>query len=269
VQVDFGQGAWIEAEGRRRRPQLFRAVLSHFRKGGSEVVWRQDTEALIRCCENVFPHFGGVTRTTVVDNMKAAVLDADGFDPGLNPKKADFARHYGPVVLPTQPARPEHKGKIEAGVKYPRSPATCRTDVAEARAATETTVGGDRHMKTTSKWVRLFVRKDTAVVAVAEGGREGEACRYGEISSDLRFLNGDRCRKKGHVATNDNELELIVPRRASSVSDTRGGPCAPRGRAGPAPPETARPRSGRPKHEPTPTRSWKLRCAPPPREYLA
>ena len=31
---------------------------------------------------------------------------------------ADFAKHYGTVVLPTQPARPEHKGKIEAGVKY-------------------------------------------------------------------------------------------------------------------------------------------------------
>lgn len=118
MQVDFGQGAWIEAEGRRRRPHLFRAVLSHSRKGYSEVVWRQDTETFIRCCENAFRHFGGVTRTTVVDNLKAAVLDPDWFDPNLNPKMADFARHYGTTVLPTQPARPEHKGKIEAGVKY-------------------------------------------------------------------------------------------------------------------------------------------------------
>lgn len=118
MQVDFGQGAWIEAEGKRRRPHLFRAVLSHSRKGYSEVVWRQDTETFIRCCENAFRHFGGVTRTTIVDNLKAAVLEADWFDPNLNPKMADFARHYGTVVLPTQPARPEHKGKIEAGVKY-------------------------------------------------------------------------------------------------------------------------------------------------------
>jgi transposase len=118
MQVDFGQGAWIEADGKRRRPHLFRAVLSRSRKGYSEVVWRQDTETFIRCCENAFRHFGGVTRTTVVDNLKAAVLDADWFDPNLNPKMADFAKHYGTVVLPTQPARPEHKGKIEAGVKY-------------------------------------------------------------------------------------------------------------------------------------------------------
>ena len=118
MQVDFGQGAWIEDDGRRRRPHLFRAVLSHSRKGYSEVVWRQDTETFIRCCENAFRHFGGVTRTTVVDNLKAAVLDPDWFDPTLNPKMADFAKHYGTIVLPTQPARPEHKGKIEAGVKY-------------------------------------------------------------------------------------------------------------------------------------------------------
>ena len=119
MQVDFGQGAWvIDETGKRRRPHLFRAVLSHSRKGYSEVVWRQDTETFIRCVENAFRHFGGVTRTTVVDNLKAAVLEVDWFDPELNPKMRDFAKHYGTVVLPTQPARPEHKGKIEAGVKY-------------------------------------------------------------------------------------------------------------------------------------------------------
>lgn len=119
VQIDFGQGAWIVDEtGRRRRPHLFRAVLSHSRKGYSEVVLRQDTETFIRCVENAFRHFGGVTRTAVVDNLKAAVLQADWFEPELNPKLRDFATHYGTVVLPTKPARPEHKGKIEAGVKY-------------------------------------------------------------------------------------------------------------------------------------------------------
>ncbi len=47
MQVDFGQGAWIEAEGKRRRLHLFRAVLSHSRRGYSDVVWRQDTETFI------------------------------------------------------------------------------------------------------------------------------------------------------------------------------------------------------------------------------
>ena len=119
MQVDFGQGAWIAEEGRRRRrPHLFRAVLSHSRKAYSEVVWRQDTETFIRCLENAFRHFGGVTATLVPDNLKAAVLQADWFDPELNPKLRAFCEHYGTALLPTKPAMPRHKGKVEAGVKY-------------------------------------------------------------------------------------------------------------------------------------------------------
>ena len=119
LQIDFGCGAWIkEDERRRRRPHLFRAVLSHSRKGYSEVVWRQDTETVIRCVENAFRCFGGVTATLVPDNLKAAVLQADWFDPELNPKLRAFCEHYGTALLPTKPALPRHKGKIEAGVKY-------------------------------------------------------------------------------------------------------------------------------------------------------
>lgn len=119
MQVDFGQGAWvIDEQGKRRRPHLFRAVLSQSRKGYSEVVWRQDTETFLRCVENALRFFGGVTRTVVPDNLKAAVLQADWFEPDLNPKLREFAAHYGTVILPTRPARPEHKGKVEAGVDY-------------------------------------------------------------------------------------------------------------------------------------------------------
>jgi len=118
LQVDFGQGAWVVENGKRRRTHLFRCVLSHSRKGYSEAVWRQTSESFIRCLENAFRHFGGVTATVVIDNLKAGVIQADWFDPELNPKLEEFARHYGTVILPTKPAMPRHKGKVEAGVKY-------------------------------------------------------------------------------------------------------------------------------------------------------
>ena len=118
LQVDFGQGAWVLQEGKRRRPHLFRAVLSHSRKGYSEVVWRQTGESFVRCLENAFRHFGGVPATVVIDNLKAGVIQADWFDPQLNPKIEEFARHYRTVILPTKPATPRHKGKVEAAVKY-------------------------------------------------------------------------------------------------------------------------------------------------------
>ena len=119
AQVDFGQGAWvIQPDGRKRRPHLFRVVLSHSRKAYSEVVWRQTTEEFIRTLENAFRAFGGVPRTLVVDNLRAAVSRADWFDPDLNPKVREFCSHYGTVMLPCRPAMPRHKGKVEAGVKY-------------------------------------------------------------------------------------------------------------------------------------------------------
>jgi transposase len=119
MQVDFGQGApVIDAAGKRRRPHLFRATLSFSRKGYSEVVWRQDTETFLRCVENAFRSFGGVLKSVVPDNLKAAVLQADWFDPEINPKLLSFAAHYGFVILPTKPRTPQHKGKVEAGVKY-------------------------------------------------------------------------------------------------------------------------------------------------------
>jgi transposase len=118
LQVDFGQAAWVLENGRRRKTHLFRCLLSHSRKGYSEAVWRQTSESFIRCLENAFRHYGGVPATVVIDNLKAGVIQADWFDPQINPKLEEFARHYGTVILPTKPAMPRHKGKVEAGVKY-------------------------------------------------------------------------------------------------------------------------------------------------------
>lgn len=119
AQIDFGQGApVVGADGKRRRPHVLRVVLSHSRKGYSEVVERQTTEHFIRALENAFRHFGGTPRTLVIDNLRAAVTKADWFDPELNPKALAFAAHYGTVFLPTRPRTPRHKGKVERGVDY-------------------------------------------------------------------------------------------------------------------------------------------------------
>jgi transposase len=119
LQVDFGTGPVLVGEdAKRRRTSIFRLVLSYSRKAYSEAVLRQDTETFIRCLENGFRAFDGVSLTINLDNLKAAVLKADWADPQLNPKLADFARHYGTTVLPCLPRTPEHKGKVESSVKY-------------------------------------------------------------------------------------------------------------------------------------------------------
>lgn len=119
AQVDFGRGAFVVGEDeKRRRPHLFRMVLSYSRAAYSEVVWHQNTETFIRCIENGFRELGGVTETLVIDNLKAAVTKADWYDPDIHPKMRDFCRHYGTVVLPTKPRTPRHKGKVEKSVDY-------------------------------------------------------------------------------------------------------------------------------------------------------
>lgn len=119
AQVDFGTGIPVSTpDGRRRRTHVLRVVLSHSRKGYTEAVDAQTTENFVRTLENAFESFGGVPRTLVIDNLRAAVSRADWFEPELNPKVRSFCEHYGVVILPTRPAMPRHKGKVERGVDY-------------------------------------------------------------------------------------------------------------------------------------------------------
>ena len=179
AQVDFGKGAPVLGpDGKRTRPHLFRIVLSCSRKAYSEVVPRQTTEQFIRCIENAFCHFGGVTKTLVIDNLKAAVTQADWYDPELNPKIQEFCRHYGTVVLPTRPYTPRHKGKVERGVGYAQSNAlkgrTFQSLAEQNRflAEWESTVADTRIHGTTRKQVgKVFVEVEKPALLPLPPGR--------------------------------------------------------------------------------------------------
>jgi len=161
AQVDFGRGAPIVGtDGRRKSTWVFRIVLSHSRKGYAEVVYRQTTDDFLRSLENAFAHFGGVPRTLVIDNLRAAVTRADWFDPELCPKVRSFAEHYGIAILPTKPYTPRHKGKIERGIGYVKGNAlkgrtfTSLTQENEHLLNWETTVADTRIHGTTRRQVK-------------------------------------------------------------------------------------------------------------------
>jgi transposase len=174
AQIDFGTGAPViiaadpnqsaaADKTRRRRTHVFRVVLSHSRKAYSEVVYRQTTDDFLRCLENAFHHFGGIPRTLVIDNLKAAVTRTDWYDPDINPKLQAFCQHYGTVLLPTKPYTPRHKGKIERGIGYVKDNALkgrTFTSLAEQNdylLEWETTVADTRIHGTTRKQVgKLF-----------------------------------------------------------------------------------------------------------------
>ena len=49
------------------------------------------------------------------------MIKADWYDPAMNPKLADFCRHYGMTPMPCRPYTPQHKGKVERGVGYAKN----------------------------------------------------------------------------------------------------------------------------------------------------
>jgi transposase len=178
-QVDFGTGAWVVSpDGKRRRPWVFRLILSHSRKGYSEVVWRQTTEMFIECLENAFRHLGGVPERIVLDNLKAAVSQADWYDPEIHPKLQSFAAHYGTVFLPTKPYTPRHKGKVEGGVKYVKNNGLAGRSFESLEAQNEhlwrweAQVADQRIHGTTKRQVRaLFDEQERAALQALPGQR--------------------------------------------------------------------------------------------------
>lgn len=72
LQVDFGAGRTCQDyTGKIRKTHIFRAELSHSRKGYPEAVTRLTTESFIRCLESAFWRFGSVPKTVVFDNEHA------------------------------------------------------------------------------------------------------------------------------------------------------------------------------------------------------
>jgi transposase len=179
AQVDFGAGARIVMpDGKRRKTHVLRVVLSHSRKAYSEACFRQSAEDFLRVLENAFWQLGGVPRTVVVDNLKAAVLQADWFDPDLNPKLQSFAQHYGTVILPTKPRTPRHKGKVERGVGYVQDNGLKGRDFASLEAQNqhlthwEATVADTRIHGTTKRHVgQVFRELEQAALLPLPGER--------------------------------------------------------------------------------------------------
>lgn len=60
---------------------------------------------------------GGVTELIVPDNPKALVTVANPYEPELNRATQEFADHYGTVILPARPRKPQDKAKVESGVQ--------------------------------------------------------------------------------------------------------------------------------------------------------
>jgi transposase len=120
LQVDFGSvGPLFDPGAGHPRPAyVFVATLCFSRHQYAELVFDQKTPTWIALHRRAFESFGGVVTRVIPDNLKAAVIQALVHDPVLGEAYRRMALHYGFLISPTLPDRPQHKGKVENGVHY-------------------------------------------------------------------------------------------------------------------------------------------------------
>lgn len=119
AQADWGS-TWVELAGQPVRIRLFVMVLGYSRRNFVRAELTEDLPALLRCHEQAFEWFGGLTETILYDNPKTIVLrrDWEGQEVIWNAQFLDFARYWGYTPRLCQPYRARTKGKVESGVKY-------------------------------------------------------------------------------------------------------------------------------------------------------
>lgn len=118
-QVDFGYiGITPDNKGKRRKSWIFCMNLSYCRLSYYERVFNQRVETFIQCHINAFEYFGGVPEYVKIDNLKAAILEANFYEPVYQELYKNLASYYGFKPQPCRVRRAKDKGKVESGIKY-------------------------------------------------------------------------------------------------------------------------------------------------------
>ena len=119
AQVDFGYlGISKDDFGKNRKTWVFNMRLSYSRLDYYEKVYDQKVETFIACHIHAFEFFGGVPEYVKIDNLKAAILEANFYEPVYQQAYKDFAAYYGFSPIPCRVASPNDKGKVESGIKF-------------------------------------------------------------------------------------------------------------------------------------------------------
>ncbi len=122
AQVDFGYvGLTPCNNGKKRKTWIFNMRLSYSRLDYYEKVYDQRVETFIQCHINAFNYFGGVPEYVRIDNLKAAILETNFYEPVYQRMYKEFVVHYGFGPIPCRIYRPNDKGKVESGIKYVQS----------------------------------------------------------------------------------------------------------------------------------------------------
>ena len=102
--------------------EVFIAVLGCSQYTYCQAVYSQKKADFLLALANALTYFGGVPQAIVPDNLKAAVIKSDRYEPDLNESIEDFASHYQTVIYPARSRHPRDKALVErtVGILYSR-----------------------------------------------------------------------------------------------------------------------------------------------------
>jgi len=166
AQVDFGYIGTINIDGKARKAWVFIMILSYSRYMYAKIVLDQSVKTFIRCHIDAFQYFKGVPKIIKIDNLKAAVIAADFYEPLIQRTYAEFATHYGFLPEPCRVYTPTDKGKVEAAVKYVKDNCFKKRDFADIGDADRflsnwlETIANNRIHGTTHKIPTVLYKED-------------------------------------------------------------------------------------------------------------
>ena len=119
MQIDFGQKR-VRIAGNVVVVHLMAAVLGYSRRIFVMAFLAERAEDWREGIAKALTHFGGVTRTLLVDNTRCLVTgrDVETMSLVLHPGLVELCRDFGCEVRACAPYRARTKGKVESGVKY-------------------------------------------------------------------------------------------------------------------------------------------------------
>jgi transposase len=103
--------------GEMRKSQVFIATLPYSNYTFIKAVSSQSTDDFLHALSSSLAFFGGCPKILVTDNLKAAVIKSDKYEPQLNEVMEDFGNHYGFVVSPARAYKPRDKASVENAVR--------------------------------------------------------------------------------------------------------------------------------------------------------
>lgn len=122
AEIDFGRLGYLVDPLTQRRHLLWALVviLVYSRHLYVHVTHSQTLADVVAGIETAWEFFGGVTARAIVDNLKAAIVKADRYEPVFQRTFEEYAQHRGFVIDPAAAYHPKGKPHVERQVPYVR-----------------------------------------------------------------------------------------------------------------------------------------------------